>query len=188
MSNVYRENFIRNIIQNSVSNGWEDVVLEWEIIDCIEDDSLSESCICGKEDLKYLYTIKNKYNKKEIFPIGSSCIKKFEREDFKDEIAVTEGMFKLLHAVEKNEFITLSTEFFSRKLLEALYEKGAFKPSEYNNYDGYNDYEFLCKMFNKRDKSSITSGQHRKIRGIIVGSIRPYLEEKLNGKIITLKE
>lgn len=99
-----------------------------------------------------------------------------------DEASVREKMFKLYHAVENNQFISLSPEFFSRKLLKKLFEDGAFD-CEYNDYDGLDDYEFIVKMFNKRDKSSITFGQQKKIRAIIVASIRPYLQNQLAEKI-----
>ena len=183
MSGLYVEKFIKYILDNSISDNWEEAVMEWEIIDCIEDEYSNESCICGKENLKYQYTIRNRYNKKEIFPIGSSCIKKFDREDFKEEMSITEGMFKLLHAVEKNKYLTLSSEFFTRKILLALYDEGAFKDNEYNNYNGYSDYEFLVKMFNKRNKEKITERQNKKISAIILTQIRPFLLDKLENKI-----
>ncbi|MBE5968253.1 MAG: hypothetical protein E7255_15065 [Lachnospiraceae bacterium] len=118
-----------------------------------------------------------------LSPIGSSCIKKFEREDLKDEISVREGLFILLHAIKENEYISLSSDFFSRRLLKALLEQGAFKATQYNGFDGENDYQFLLDMFNKRNKDSITSAQHRKIRAIIVNSIKPYLISVLDEKI-----
>lgn len=181
MSRVYVERLIKRVIELSESSDWDTAVTEWEIIDCEEDDTLSESCICGKEHLYYLFTIENVVNENSLFPIGSSCIKKFGRKDLDNEAAIREKMFKLYHAVEGNQFISLSPEFFSRKVLERLYQEGAFD-SEYNNYDGYDDYEFILKMFNKKDKSSITTAQQRKIRAIIVASIRPYLRDQLAAK------
>lgn len=74
MANTYIENLIRTVINASNGNTWDIAVNEWEIIDCEEDDSLSESCICGKENLRYLYTIKNTLNGNILYPIGSSCI------------------------------------------------------------------------------------------------------------------
>ena len=181
MSRVYVERLIKRVIELSESSDWDTAVTEWEIIDCEEDNTLSESCIYGKEHLYYLFTIENVVNGNSLFPIGSSCIKKFGREDLDNEAAIREKMFKLYHAVEGNQFISLSSEFFSRKVLERLYQEGAFD-SEYNNYDGYDDYEFILKMFNKKDKSSITTAQQRKIRAIIVASIRPYLRDQLAAK------
>lgn len=101
---------------------------------------------------------------------------------FRSLLTTNKKYRKLYHAVEDNHFISLSPEFFSRKLLKKLYDEGAFD-CEYNGYDGYDDYEFILKMFNKRDKSSITLGQQKKIRAIIVASIRPYLRNQLARKI-----
>jgi len=182
MESTYYGNLIRSVIDNSNSNVWENAVLEWDIDDCEEDEDLKSSCICGKENLRYLYTIRNRINQNTLYPIGSSCIKKFARADMKEETTVREGMFKLLRAVKENEYISLSADLFSRKLLLALYEARAFS-NAYNQYDGENDYQFLLKMFNKRDKDSITKRQRGKINAIILHSIKPYLMQQLAGKV-----
>ena len=93
-----------------------------------------------------------------------------------------EEMFKLYKAIRHGERIELTSDFFSRRLLFALYKDGAFSPSEYNGYCEYNDYKFLLDMFNKRIKSDITMRQRSKIRGLIAYSIRPYLMAQLRGK------
>ena len=38
-------------------------------------------CVCIKEHIRYLYTIRNELTGRTIYPIGSSCIKKFHRND-----------------------------------------------------------------------------------------------------------
>ena len=182
LDSIYVKNLIMIVIRNSESDVWQEAVTEWEIYDCVEYDSCSEACICGKENIKYLYTIKNIYNGTLLFPIGSSCIKKFNRTDLREETSLIEGQFKLLHAVEKQRYLTLSSELFSRKLLRWLYEQGAFD-TPYNHYNGENDYEFMLKMFNKRDKDSITINQDKKIKAIILNSIKPFLQERLSDKI-----
>lgn len=149
---MYVKNLIMTVIDTSESKTWQESVTEWEICDCEEDESCSEECICGKENIKYLYKIRNRINGNTLFPIGSSCIKKFNRNDLNEEASVREGLFKLLHAVDENKYLSLSSDLFSRKLLKYLFKRGAFN-NEYNHYDGANDYEFMLKMFNKRDKS-----------------------------------
>ena len=79
MDSAYVKNLIMTVINHSESSCWEDAVTEWEIYDCEEDDSCSSECICGKENIKYLYTIRNKLNDEKLYPIGSSCIRKFNR-------------------------------------------------------------------------------------------------------------
>jgi hypothetical protein len=181
--NTYYNNLISGVIDLSESATWERAVLEWDIVDCEEDEFLESSCVCGKENLRYLFTIENRENGNELFPIGSSCIKKFERSDLSDEASVREQLFRLLHAIENNDFIILSSEFFSRRLLGFLYEADAFDANEYNGYDPEVDYEFLLKMFNKRDKDTISPAQNRKISAIILGSLKPYLKDLLRDKI-----
>ena len=73
----YTENLINQIIEASDGKDWDSAVSEWVIEDCIEDEDHSSCCICGKEELRFLYTIRNQYNGKELFPIGSRCIRKF---------------------------------------------------------------------------------------------------------------
>lgn len=175
----YLDNLIKTVIEASEANNWNDAVQEWEIIDCEEDESCSSECVCKHLGLRYLYTIRNVMNGNELAPIGSTCIKKFEREDLNEEISVMEQMFSLLHAVERHERIELNTKYFSKKLLEKLFKENVFNPNQYNHYNGQNDYEFLLKMFRKKDKSSISDAQRKKITAIIMNSILPYLKRKL---------
>lgn len=175
------KNLVSVVLSKSVAQSWEKAIMEWEIYDCVEDISCESSCVCGKERIRYLFTIKNKLNNNCIFPIGSSCIQKFDREDLNKEASVMEGMFKLLRAIRDNNYISLSTEYFSRKLLKALYERGVFVPNEFNNFDGEKDYLFMLNMFNK--KNAPTPSQQKKVRAIIVASIKPYLEKELDRKM-----
>lgn len=173
----YYENLIQTVVNKSDAYDWSSAVLEWSVYDVEEDEDLAESCVCGKENLRYLFTIKNDINGNMLYPIGSSCIKKFERKDLNEEVDVKIQLFKLLHAIEENEFLTLSTEYFSRKLLRYLFENNAFKATAYNNYNPENDYEFMLKMFNARQR---TQSQEKKAIAILLNSIKPFLKEQLN--------
>lgn len=170
------------VIHCSESDNWQEAVVEWDIDDCEEDPSCSSECVCGKENIKYLYTIRNRYTGKILYPIGSSCINKFDRGDLREVTSLIESQFKLLHAVEEGRYLSLSAELFSRKLLRWLYDEGAFNTA-YNGYDGEEDYEFMLKMFNKRDKASISINQDKKIKAILLNSIKPFLQERLSEKV-----
>lgn len=176
----YIKTLIKDIIDNSDSNEWHSAVEEWEISDIEEDEQLEHSCICGKQHLRYLFTIENQLNGNILYPIGSSCIRKFERDDLKDEVTIKEQLFKLLHAIDDNEYLQLSSEFFSRKLLLYLLEIGAFKATKWNDFEPENDYEFMLDMFNKR---TITENQSKKVTAIILKSIKPFLQERFAHKI-----
>ena len=176
----YKENLINTVINNSESDNWEDAVKEWDIVDVEENLDCAGQCTCGKEGLRYLFTIKNRINNHIIYPIGSSCISKFDVDKLKDEAKLKEDLFKLLHAVENNEYITISSDLFSRKLLEYLYNIGAFVPNNYNDFEPYNDYKFLLDMFYKRKRSE---KQEKKSSAIIINSIIPFLRDLLENRI-----
>ena len=50
-----------------------------------------------------------------------------------DEINVRKQLFELLHAVEKGQYLELTPNFFSRKLLKYLYDIGAFQATWWND-------------------------------------------------------
>ena len=95
-------------------------------------------------------------------------------------VDLTEQMLE--HAAANAKAYGADVRFVLHRGENLPFEDGAFD-CEYNDYDGLDDYEFIVKMFNKRDKSSITFGQQKKIRAIIVASIRPYLQNQLAEKI-----
>ncbi len=109
MNKTYNEVLRGQVIALSVSDTWEDAVSEWGIIGCEEDLTASSQCVCGKENIRYQYTISNSCNGEILFPIGSSCIQKFGREDLNQQIILQEGMFRLYHAISAGEFITLTS-------------------------------------------------------------------------------
>lgn len=178
-SDMERNNFEvlkERVLELSESSIWEIAVTEWEISNCEEDENCSSQCVCGQTNLKYLFTIHNFKNNNELYYIGSTCIKRFGREDLSSETDVIEKLFVLRHAIEKNKYIELNSTFFSRKLLEYLFNKGAFLPTKYNDYNGEKDYLFMLDMFNKHTWSE---NQQRKITAVILNSIKPYLVKNM---------
>lgn len=178
----YFLNLVKEVTKVSESQTWELAVKEWEIIDCEIDVSLSKSCVCGKDRLKYLFTIKNVKNGNVLYPIGSSCIKQFNRDELDYEISVYEDMFKLIHAYKNKEYIELNSKFFTRNLLEYLYRNDVFQPNKFNGFDAEEDYWFMLEMFNKRNKEDIEESQQRKIKAIILNSIFPFIQQKIKYK------
>lgn len=160
------------VIENSESDYWEDAVDEWEIIDCNIDDKMKEICICGHEGLRYCFTIQNRYNYNQLYPIGSSCILQFGRSDLRQTVKIYEELFRIRTKHYNRERITL--EDFSRKLLQFFLDENAFKATRYNNYNPENDYEFMLQMFNRR--SELTERQQAKVNAIIISSIIPYIQ------------
>lgn len=174
---VHYETLINSVIEASESKRWEEAVQEWEVFSCDEDETRTTNCICGKEGLRYLFTIYNNKNGNKLFPIGSSCIKKFGVTELYEDASLWEKEFELYHAIENNKFITLKDGLFSRKLLYKLYVDGAFQANAFNGNNPYNDYKFMLDMFNKREP---TEKQMRRCTAIILNSIKPFIKKKLN--------
>lgn len=175
MGNLYTDNLIGTVIELSAAGDWEGARREWEIVGCEIDESASATCVCGKEGLRYVYTIENMKTGEILSPIGSSCIKKFERSDMDDELAGWQQAIKLMEKaaeIGKGDYVHLHSGSYSRKLLYFLYEQNAFKPTKYNGNDGYNDYLFLLDMFNGGFRSE---AQEKKCKAIITKSIYPWL-------------
>lgn len=145
MGNLYTDNLIGTVIGLSIADDWEGARREWEIVGCEVDETHSATCVCGKEGLRYVYTIANTETGETLSPIGSSCIKKFEQSDMDEELAGWQQAIKLMEEaarIGKEDYVHLHSGSYSRKLLYFLYEQDAFRPTKYNGYDGYNDYLF----------------------------------------------
>ncbi|MFF2772842.1 hypothetical protein ACFVUP_37665, partial [Streptomyces bacillaris] len=127
-------------------------------------------------DLRWLFTIRNRHNGAVLEPIGSTCVNHFEREDLDRDVSILPRLLAMRTALREGKAITLTTEFFSRALLEYLEDGGAFTPDQWNTADGHEDYWFLLDMFNKRKKEDITSRQRYKIRMLIERKVLPFVD------------
>ena len=157
----------RSVVKASSSDYWKSAVLEWEISSVQEHPDSEGVCVCGQTNLLWMYTITNTANDASLFPIGSTCVNHFERSDLNRQIAVFRKLVELRGAAREGNEITLSTDYFSRAVLDYLGDAGVFTPDQYNHQDGWSDWDFLRKMFGVRDKTTITPKQRWKIRKII---------------------
>lgn len=166
------------VISASESNNWDDAKTEWTNVDDIEeDDNLSSQCVCGQENLRYLFTITNEINGNKLFPIGSTCIKQFENSELNTTVNVYRQLLELEKAVKQGAFIKLDSELFSRNMLKYLYKNGAFKPNRFNHYEPYNDYHFLLKMFNMRKEPE--EKLQKRIDALVLNAIIPFIVERI---------
>lgn len=165
------------VLAASESRTWQGAVLEWSMAGLQEDPTESGICVCGQQGLVKLFTITNAKNGGVLFPIGSSCIGFFEREDLNEEISILEGLAKLRNALNAREHITLDADYFSRKLLNHFHDAGAFTPDFYNDNDGENDLEFLLTMFNMHNKDNITRPQRNKISVLLNKKVLPFVRD-----------
>lgn len=166
------------VIENSETKEWDLAVREWEIVDCEESEENNAECVCGKKHIRYMFTIRNTRNGNTLSPIGSSCIRKFQRSDLSSLVDAYEKLFKLLDEYSRTGYVPFNSKLFSRKLLLFLFEDGCFKANEYNHWNPENDYSFLLDRFNAREPP--TTKQKSKISAIMCTAVVPYLKAKLH--------
>lgn len=70
MASSYYQNLIKRVLEASTTDNWEIAVREWDIVDCEEDEEHASACVCGKENLRYLFTIRNRETGRSLYPIG----------------------------------------------------------------------------------------------------------------------
>jgi hypothetical protein len=119
-----------SIIAMSEADNWDEAKLEWSLsyIEYAEDSEVAEgaySCLCGKEHLRELCYIVNKYNGKKAL-VGNKCIKKFMEH--------IEDMDSVFYAI-KNKKLNKDIIEYARKR-DIITEK---------------QYAFLCKWSRKRN-------------------------------------
>ena len=123
MASSYYQNLIKRVLEASTTDNWEIAVREWDIVDCEEDEEHASECVCGKENLRYLFTIRNRETGRSLYPIGSSCIEKFERDDLDYEVDVQMDMYRLAHAMEEGTNRINFKVLLRRNYYIALYEE-----------------------------------------------------------------
>lgn len=170
------------VIAESTAGTWDQALHEWELADLDRDPQGRGICVCGQTGLVDLYTIANRNNGHTLFPIGSSCIHIFGREDLDRNASVLSGLLRLRSAYATGERIELTGKYFSRAILEHLHDAGVFIPNQWNGGNGRRDYEFLLRMFNKRDKDAITRPQRAKILALLRDTVLPFVraDERLD--------
>lgn len=163
------------VVGESEASDWASAVLEWQMVGVEHDPEARGVCVCGQTGLAHLFTIRNQHNDAWLYPIGSTCINQFGRADLDRDVDVLPGLLGLREALRTQQRVDLTADHFSRAMLAYLYEEGAFPPDRWNGGDGRNDYEFLLKMFNKRNKDEITHPQRRKISALLNGRVFPFV-------------
>lgn len=170
------------VINLSESTTWESAVKEWVLDEWDEDNKSKSECVCGKRNIRYLFTIRNIHNNNELGWIGSECIKKFNRTDFDDLVTIRLQLQTLFEAIKKNEPIQMTSKFFSRRLLKYFFDKDIFKPSIYNDQKPEKDYSFLVNVFNKGIHKQ-TPKQEQKTWVLINKTIVPFICQLMKNKM-----
>ena len=161
----------------SVANNFFDAVLEWNVVELEEHPTAEGECVCGQQNLVKMFTIRNHSNDAELFPIGSHCVHHFGRKDLDLQVTVLSDLLLLRKKILEGKRVSLTSEYFSRAMLEWLFDQGAFPSDGFNGGNGENDYLFLVDMFNKRNKDSLSRRQEGKIYQLLKCKVIPFIRE-----------
>jgi hypothetical protein len=168
---------LKKVIEdNSVAAHFHDAVHEWAVVAVEEHPDNEGECLCGQQNLLYMYTINNSENQKTLSYIGSQCVHHFKRQDLDAQVSVFSKLLALRRAIDARENITLTSDYFSRALLDWLFTEGAFN-SERNGYNGEQDYAFFVEMFNKHKKEEISDARNRKIWAMLHYQVKPFIQK-----------
>lgn len=157
-------NLIEIINQNSTSENFQTNSKEWSVMECIDQGEDTERCICGKEGIRYCYRIHNKKTNKSLYPIGSSCIKKFNNEDMNSQMKTLTELadFKrylkevVLLAITKNEYNPIELKWLKNPdILSNLLMIGLLNGWEYSFIL---DVRYKRKLSNKQLSKIYTIG------------------------------
>lgn len=164
------------IVSRSEAGDWEVAVMEWEVVGEQVDYERTMSCVCGQERLKRLFTIRNRANGNVIFPIGSTCILRFGRDDLGREVRIRIQLDRLVEGavrLGKGGHVGLKSGLFSRALIEHLWERGAFSSDHRTAFGGHDDYLLLLAAFNRRGE--MTDGEAGEVARVIEEDLYPWL-------------
>lgn len=166
---------VAGVLASSVSNTWSVAVTEWEVVQLEEDPTGRGVCVCGQNNLVKLFTIRNAANGFNLYPIGSTCVNQFGVAELDSQVNLLSDLLALRLAVRERRPIALTSEYFSRAMLEYFLDEGVFTPDGWNFGDGERDHEFLRKMFNKRNKEDISQKQSAKIYMLLTKKVLPFV-------------
>lgn len=167
---------LKKVIEDhSVAAHFHDAVHEWAVVAVEEHPESKGECLCGQQNLLYMYTIFNSKKQETLSYIGSQCVHHFKRQELDMQVSVFSQLLALKRAIEDGKKITLTSDYFSKALLGWLFAEGAFD-SERNGYNGEEDYAFFLQMFNKRKKEDISDARNRKIWAMMNFQVKPFIQ------------
>lgn len=137
MSIPVRKNLYDAVLEASKADTWEQATKEWSEVSLIFNGIGRSNCVCGNA-IKYAYELFNGVTGKRLFPIGSDCVRHFQRISLDQQLEEEEKLLRklenLTRKAQKKEVIRVNKTDFDERLINWLWEKGAFKSIEAINF------------------------------------------------------
>lgn len=168
------------VVRRSRATSFSDAAKEWDVISIC--DCPGETCVCGHEDIRWCYRIRNRVTGEELYPIGDRCIRHFGSK----AMAQTATAFRDVYAVGIESAATLRRTMpirrrdggrFTRRAIDSLLLAGALRPRPGDGLGGLSAQgarDILLAEFNGRNGDP---GRARSAHLVVEGRVRPSLWE-----------
>lgn len=147
----------------SEGESWAQAKSEWKVL--YEDDAggPTETCVCGHEGLRYLNMVGNRITGARLYPVGSSCVERFDDDRIAEEQADARAVRVLRqHAVAGD----LDRPHYSRRAIDALHRERVIDAAEH---------ALMRRLFNKGPKAQIPEHDAALLRAVVSRRVMPYL-------------
>lgn len=148
-----KEDLKNILIDNSLSKDFVEAIEEWRMVSMETDINGNFNCLCGQQNIKYLYKIRNVKNKNILYPIGSSCIHYFNNSRLNNELKIIQNGEEIFNhgkysGKKINEIVENYPDYIVFLINERKQNNKVRKNNDYNkliNYykliNGTEDYE-----------------------------------------------
>lgn len=127
-----------------------------------------QTCVCGKEGLRWCYKIRNRITGQGLYPVGDVCIKHFQSESMDQAAADMRHVLAIGIASATTLGIAMPVRSkgrggaFSRATIDALQRAGALAPRDGDGLASLTDQEardLLTNEFNARNFDPVRAGR-----------------------------
>ena len=178
------------VLQASQANTWDQATKEWNEVSLIFNGIGRSNCICGNA-IKYAYELFNNATGQRLFPIGSDCVRHFQRISLDQQIEEEEKLLRklenLTRKVKKKEKIKVNKSDFDERLLKWFWEKGVFKANRGNQFTPERDYQLFLEVFQGGSWTKAEPIKKARMEEVLEKCIKPFLLGKSDDQLYLVK-
>ena len=137
MSIPVRKNLYDAVLETSKADTWEQATKEWNEVSLIFNGIGRSNCVCGNA-IKYAYELFNGVTGKRLFPIGSDCVRHFQRISLDQQLEEEEKLLRklenLTRKAQKKEAIRVNKTDFDERLINCYGKRELLSQIEVINF------------------------------------------------------
>lgn len=167
------------VLSHSAANNFIDAAKEWDVISIYQDPD--QTCVCGKEGLRWCYKIRNRVTGEVLYPVGDVCIHHFGSEMMDQTAADMRHVLEIGIASATTPGVAMPVRSarnggtFSRATIDALQRAGALAPRDGDGVGGLTDQEARDLLLSEFNARNYDAARAAKALAIVERRIRPTL-------------